>query len=195
MSGYEQRLNRHSVSRRTAGGTSPNEQFTNRRVYSRREAIIPHFGGGGGVSGDGCGDCSTFAGELTVDLTFLETAFYAAEYYRWNPFCNGQVDILFRFDPGSSAEVGIWLPTVSSSLECVAESTVAFTAYMQVTSGLPGDVKIFLSDGTNTWHFEAEVAWQGDQNTPMLLSSGPQGCPCAPFKQFPCLRPVPPPEE
>ncbi len=133
---------------------------------------------------ESCGACTEVAGTGTIDLG---GSLFASEFYGFDPFCSGVLDIVFEFDAG-----GVWNGDAAGgmSVNCTGESATAFTATLTVTGHLPGQVVVDLTAGGDTWSFENDVSWQPDQNVPLLLSSGPASCPCAPFRQFPCLRPL-----
>lgn len=162
------------------------------RTGSQRRRQPPVLGGGGGGGGGGgttCGACNDPAGTQDIDLGSIATDLIASEFYGFDPFCNGLLDLIFTFDSIAGGIATYTGDAESMEIVCTGDTPTTFTAEMEVTGYLPGQVNAYVSDGTSTWGFTNEAAWQPDQNTPLLLASGPQSCPCSPFRQFPCLRP------
>lgn len=152
-----------------------------------RECVVRFSGRRSTATAGGCGACNEPAGtnDIEVDENLI-----ASEFYEFNPFCSGALNLLFTFDAG-----GTWLGSADGGMtvDCNGEDST-FTAAMVVNGHLPGEVVITLSDGVDDWIFVNDVSWQPDQNTPMVLSGGAATCPCSPLRQFPCLRPVNDPE-
>jgi len=136
----------------------------------------------------GCDPCDEFAGELTVDTG---GGVMGSTHYSFAPFCVGSVTLVFAWVSALTWEI----PENSLVLVCVGDD-VTFTASIVATGRLPGEVRITISDGTNSWVWENETVWQPGSPTWFVLVEGDQDCPCAPWETFACLKPAPaPPEE
>ena len=138
-----------------------------------------------GVTGTACGVCSDPAGTNDVDLG---DGLIASEFYGFDPFCSGLLDVVYTWD----SEQGLYVASAAGgmTINCVGETSVTWTSTLSVAGSLPGQVVASWSDGTSTWTFENPIFWDPEQNCPLVLVSGPQNCPCAPWRQFPCLRPL-----
>lgn len=152
---------------------------------------------------DSCGGCQNpgTGSDPLIDLTALEPDLYVSEFLAFNPFCSGLLDIVFFYDGYDSGEEAYrWNGYANSEdgnlVNCTDEDEVEFTISLFIKGtqpefdGNPAQTYVIMTDGTNTWRFEIDAVFDPGQKIPMKRVAGPATCPCAPFRQFPCLRPL-----
>lgn len=140
----------------------------------------------GTTTSGGCGACTEPSGDLEVEVA---EGFLAASAYKIDLFC--EVVPVITFANATGTDPVVWTGTADDMTVDCAGGTVTFTCVLKATSHLPGGVIVEWSDGVSTWKWKNRTSWDPRQILELELYDGPPTCPCAPFIEFPCLRPIP----
>lgn len=137
----------------------------------------------GGDNGGGCGECTT--PQFSPRPVTISSGASAATHYRASVLCGELLVITYVHESGDH-----WVGTADAmTLNCDGDD-VTFESYFDGVGTLPGEVILYITDGTDEWTFDNESAWQPGVDLTMRQITGPPLCPCADLKLFLCLSPV-----
>jgi hypothetical protein len=162
------------------GDLASGEEFFARWIDGGYERISG--GSSTTTTGEGCGGCNDPAGNLIIDLDGL----LCSDRYSFSPMCGGLLPITFVYDSGSD-----WIGGPGDlMLSCDSAGEVDVTATLEILGVDVGDVTITISDGTNTWTWKNDTAFDPGQPVAMRRMTGPVDCPCSTWRPYPCLTPL-----